>query len=134
MGMPLFLCRLLLVPPLVLALGCTSNHPVSVTPDPVQLSQYLEAHPTEDLRVTDTAGHRYWLHNPAVQNDSLVGVKSRAEPNARRALPLAEIRELQRPEFDTGKTLVLGGGIVFGMVTVVALAVDGGSDAVLLPE
>jgi hypothetical protein len=110
--------------PVYLALACTTNHPLTVTPDAVQLSQYLEAHPTEDLEVTDTAGHRYWLHDPVVQNDSLIGVKSRAEPKLRRGMPLTEIRGLARSEFDTPKTIGLASGILIGMVTFVAVAID----------
>jgi hypothetical protein len=109
------------ITPLGLALACTTNNPVKVTPDAVGLSQYLEAHPSSDLQVTDTEGHRYWLHDPVVRNDSLIGVKSRAEPDVRRGLPLSKIRSLARPEFDTPKTIGLASGIVIGMVTIVAV-------------
>ncbi len=111
----------LIISPLGLVLACTTNHPVTVTPDAVQLAQYLEAHPTSALQVTDTTGHRYWLHDPVVQNDSLIGVKSRAEPEVRRGLPLAEIRSLARSEFDTPKTIGLASGILIGMVTIVTI-------------
>ncbi len=117
------------IAPLGLALACTTNHPVTVAPDAVQLSQYLEAHPTADLQVTDTAGHRYWLHDPVVQNDSLIGVKSRAEPEVRRGLPLAEIRSLARPEFNTARTIGFAGGAVLTMVT--AFVIFSGDEAEL---
>ena len=56
-----------------------------------------------------------------VQNDSLIGVKSRAEPEVRWGLPLAEIRGLARPEFDTPKTIGLASGILISMVTIVTI-------------
>ena len=107
--------------PLGFLVACSTNHPVTVTPDAVQLAQYLEAHPTSALQVTNTTGHRYWLYDPVVQNDSLIGVKSRAEPDVRLGLPLTEIRDLARPEFDTPKTIGLASGILIGMVTIVAI-------------
>ena len=107
--------------PLGFLVACSTNHPVTVTPDAVQLAQYLEAHPTSALQVTNTTGHRYWLYDPVVQNDSLIGVKNRAEPGVQRGLPLSEIRGLARPGFDTPKTIGLASGILVGMVTIVAI-------------
>ncbi len=107
--------------PLGFVVACSTNHPVTVTPDAVQLAQYLEAHPASALQVTDTTGHRYWLYDPVVQNDSLIGVKSRAEPEVRWGLPLAEIRGLARSEFDTPKTIGLASGILISMVTIVTI-------------
>jgi len=57
--MPRYLSLSLAISPVALALACTTNHPVTVTPDAVPLTQYLEAHPTSALQVTDTTGHRY---------------------------------------------------------------------------
>ena len=101
--------------------ACSTNHPVSVTPDAVQLAQYLEAHPASALQVTDTTGHRYWLYDPVVQNDSLIGVRSRAEPEVRVGLAAGGDRSLARPEFDTPKTVGLASGILMGMVTIVTI-------------
>jgi hypothetical protein len=48
-------------------------------------------------------------------------------------LGLEEIRSLARPELNTGRTLGLVGGILAGMVTVVAVAIDDGPQALALP-
>jgi len=106
-----------------LALACTTNHPVSVTPDAVQLSQYLEAHPSPDLQVTDTAGQSYWLHDPVVQNDSLIGVRNRNQPDTRVGLGLGEVRSLARPEFDTESALLMT-GFVAGMAVMYVTLMD----------
>ena len=86
---------------------------MSVTPDAVQLCSVSRG-PSDfpPFKVTDATGHRYWLYDPVVQNDSLIGMKSRAEPDVRRGLPLTEIRDLARAEFDTPKTIGLASGIL----------------------
>lgn len=37
------------------------------------LSTYLFEHPKANLRVTEQAGRRYWVHAPRIEGDSLVG-------------------------------------------------------------
>ena len=117
---PRLIGRWLTIGPLGLALACTTNAPVNVTPDAVSLGQYLEAHPSSDLQVTDTAGHHFWLHDPVVQNDSLIGVVNRSDPTTLRGIRLDEIQGLAQPHTDVARTVGLGALIFVGMATVSA--------------
>ena len=87
--------------------ACTTNRVISVAPEPVALGTYLAEHTTPDLRVVDSAGHTFWIHNPALSGDSLAGVSSREVPHRRLAIPLAQVRELSHPAFSAGRTLGL---------------------------
>ena len=107
-----------------LTLACTTNNPVKVAPDAVSLSQYLEAHPNSDLQVTDMAGNRFWLYDPVVQNDSLIGVVNRSEPTTLRGIRLDEIQGLAQPHTDVARTVGLGALIFVGMATVSAAVID----------
>jgi len=118
----------LLVPLLLVAAmaACTVNRRVEVAPEPEAVSRYLEASRPADLQVTDTTGRTTWLHNPRIAGDSLVGVAGRDDPRARRAVPLTAIRTLAVPQFSTGRTLGLVGGIVGAAgLTLLVVATDG---------
>ena len=120
------------IAPLGLALACTTNNPIAVTPEPDQLSQYLEAHPSSDLQITDKAGHRFWLHDPVVRNDSLTGIANRNEPTIFRGVRLDEIQGLAQPHYDVASTVGLGIAIFAGMAAVAALSMEG-EESIMLP-
>jgi hypothetical protein len=64
-------------------------------------------HPAQ-VRVSRTDGTRQVLHRPAITGDTLRG--SAEEP----AIPLADVQDIETRHGDTGKSLLLVGGIVIG--------------------
>ena len=116
--------------PLLASLACTSNQRVSVAPEPESLAAYLGEYRPNDLHVIPTSGPAFWLHNPSVAEDSLVGVVGRDQPAPRRAIAIAEIRALEVPRASAGRTVGLVGGVVGTAGLVVLLVATAGSEPV----
>src|SRR2546422_5425803 len=66
--------RALALPAVVVA--CSVNRPISPTPEPAAVANYLAAHHHPDLLVTDSVGHSRWLHNARLDGDTLRGLRS----------------------------------------------------------
>ena len=116
--------------PVVAALACTSNQRVTVSPEPESLATYLGQDHPSDLRVTRASGPAFWLHNPAVAGDSLVGVVGREQPAPRRAIAISDIRALEVPRVSAGRTVGLVGSVAGTAGLVLLLVATAGSEPV----
>jgi hypothetical protein len=81
-------------------------------PQPQSLGAYLASKHPADILVTDRRGGTHWYHNPAVDGDTLRGVRSRELPQPRLAMAISDIDRVEEPHFSTGKTLGLIGAVL----------------------
>ena len=91
--------------------ACQAWRTETVTPQAV-----IEAKHPDQLRVVRADGTKQVLHRPVVVADTLRG--SGREP----AVPLSDVRAVETRHGDTGKSLLLGVGVVGGVLTAVVLA------------
>lgn len=90
--------------------ACSSWRVENVTPQAL-----IEAkHPTQ-VRVSRPDGTKQVLHQPSIAGDTLRGVGP--EP----AIPLTDVQAVETRHGDTGKSLLLVGGIVVGAMVAGAL-------------
>jgi hypothetical protein len=114
----------LVLPAVVVA--CSVNRPISPTPEPAAVADYLAAHHHSDLLLTDSVGHSRWLHNARLDGDTLRGLRSRELPREQVAIPLTQVRSVAAPQFSTGRTAGLVGGVLGALlITIVVLAANG---------
>ncbi|HKV70206.1 MAG TPA: hypothetical protein VJN62_03120, partial [Gemmatimonadales bacterium] len=104
----------------VLSAACTANQDVLTAPEPQTLGAYLASRHPADILVTDKSGGTRWIHNPAVQGDSLRGVRGHDLPRLPVSIAVAEVAGVQEAHFSTGRTLGLVGAIL-GVLAVAAL-------------
>jgi hypothetical protein len=115
--------------PLVLA-ACSVNRPVALAPGPAGVTEYLAAHRPSDLLVTDSAGRSRWVHNPTLDGDTLRGLRNRELPRERLAIPVMQVRSLAAPQFSTGRTLGLVGGVLGTLVMAIVVLAGNGAHPV----
>src|ERR1041384_2345737 len=91
--------------------ACSSVRPLTPTPTPLSIQQYVVRHPHSDLRVSDSLGRSRWIHNVEVHGDTLRGIRDPSLPRDRIAIPLTEITQLAVSQFSAGRTVALIGGV-----------------------
>lgn len=90
--------------------ACSSWRVENVSPQAL-----IEAkHPTQ-VRVSRSDGTKQVLHQPSIAGDTLRG--SAQEP----AIPLDDVQTVETRHGDTGKSLLLGGGIFMGAMVAGAI-------------
>ena len=90
--------------------ACSSWRVESASPQAL-----IEAEHPPQVRVSRTDGTQHVLHQPSIAGDTLHG--SALEP----AIPLADVRTVETRHGDTGKSLLLVGGIFVGATLVGAV-------------
>ena len=111
------------------AIGCASVQPVR-HPD-----QFIPAKRPKQLWVTQTDGKEWWLVNPRVNGDEVVGwARGRNEREV--SVPLADAQLVQARQIDRGKTalaagfaLVAGGMFLHFVTRATSERINGGCDA-----
>ena len=73
-----------------------------------------------EIRVTQVDGIMVRLVNAAIVGDSLIGIS--AVTGARVAIPTSAVATTETKDFSGRKTAMLGGGIVLGVVALLAIA------------
>jgi hypothetical protein len=97
--------------------ACSVTRPVPVATDAVSLKSYLADRPVANLRITDRAGRRYWVHAPQIRGDSLVGRQGYDVPARPLGVGLDQVVELHTGHFSLGRTgAVVGGVLAVGFV------------------
>ena len=109
--------RFLLVVPLVF-LACSVVRQVSL-PAP-STSEHPTPYPA--LLVTDAAGHRQWVYNAFVENDTLWGVRNPQVSKESIALPLSYVKSVGAARFSSGRTAGLFGSLAGLVIAAVLLA------------
>jgi hypothetical protein len=92
--------------------ACSVTRPVPVATDAASLRSYLADHPVANLRVTDRAGRRYWVHAPEIRGDSLVGRRGYDVPVRPLGVGLDQVVELHTGHFSSGRTGAVVGGVL----------------------
>jgi hypothetical protein len=111
------------------AIGCASVQPVR-HPD-----QFIPAKRPKQLWVTQADGKEWWLVNPRVNGDEVVGwARGRNEREV--SVPLADAQLVQARQIDRGKTalaagfaLVAGGMFLHFVTRATSERINGGCDA-----
>jgi hypothetical protein len=91
--------------------ACHSWRTETVTPQAV-----IEAKHPEQIRIIRADGKKQVLHQPAVVADTLRGTAR--EP----AIPVSDVQALQTRHGDTGRSILLGLGIVVGAMVAAGIA------------
>jgi hypothetical protein len=108
-----------------LVCGCSVTRPVPAAIDAPSLSSYLAEHPTDDLRVTEHSGKRYWVHAPRIRGDSLTGRLGYDLPARPAGIHLQDIVDLRTGHFSVARTgAVIGGALVAAGVALAILVED----------
>jgi hypothetical protein len=107
-----------------LATGCSVTRPVPVTPAAASLRDYLAAHPTANLRVTERSGRKYWIHAPEVRGDSLVGRRGYDTPVRSMSVGLDDVAELRTGHYSAGRTAGAVGGVLAIAGLAMVLVID----------
>ena len=102
--------------------ACTSWHVGTPTP-----AAFVQREQPEHVRVTRVDGSQIMLVGPNVQGDTLYGKRetltARSEPTTEPfSVPLADVQSVAVRRFSAGKTLLLVGGVIGGIL--VAWVID----------
>jgi hypothetical protein len=100
------------------------HRPVPVAQDATSLRAYLADHPVGNMRVTDRAGHRYWIDAPEVRGDSLVGRHGYDQPGRPVGVGIDQMVSLQTGHFSAGRTTAVVGGVLAAAGVAILLVAD----------
>ena len=98
---------------MTIATGCTTFKPMATTEPQVILSQIK---PGDEIRLTTRDGRKWEFTIKEVNDKQLVGENEKVN--------LADITDIERREFSTGKTVGLVGGIIVLLGVLIAAIID----------
>ena len=105
--------------------ACSVTRPVPIALDAPGVSAYLTDNPRSNLQVTERSGRRYWVHEPRVSGDSLLGQLGYDVPVQPLSVPLEEVEELRTSHFSWGRTGAVVAGSMAAAFVALAILVEG---------